>query len=133
MLFVCVRRIQLGMGLLDQMIKGWMDMEIDIRHSCKNPGLLSRKIWEALFREVHAENFKDLDSFLCDLDFLESSIEKGYNTLHWHYDESGHTDLTLNRHHEYNVYRITLLDEVIKIERIAGSILSAAELYGLRG
>lgn len=77
---------------------------IDITHCDQSPSLNARKIWEALFRLVHAENFTSFDSFLCDLRTFETLLKSAtYSstddepdcTIYWEWSKDGRwTDTT---------------------------------------
>lgn len=68
--------------------------QINIRTAMYSESLFARKLWEKLFRLVHAETFASLDSFLCDLAIFQRLLvsEKPF---FWTYDSrSGYTNVT---------------------------------------
>jgi hypothetical protein len=69
--------------------------DIDILTDMYSPGLYARKIWEALFRRVHAREWRSLDSFLCDLRIFEQLIKDRRDpvTFYWEYGNNGYTQV----------------------------------------
>lgn len=71
-------------------------IEIDIRFSSHDPGLLARKIWQGLFNIILERKLPltNLDSFLCDLKLFEHYISKGvfYWDVSVHANGDLHTD-----------------------------------------
>jgi hypothetical protein len=69
---------------------------LDIRHNNRDYDLYTRMIWETLFRKVHGERAKSLDSMLCDLKGFERLISDGIQEFWWYYDmdHSGYTNYT---------------------------------------
>lgn len=107
------------------MTKSKFSTSIDIRSSWKSAGLLSRMIWEVLFREVEGWKADTLDSMLCDLKYLAEFIEKGQWNFFWEWDD-GWTTISPNDLSKIDVdfkegsrfFRIEIGEFEIKIEEI---------------
>lgn len=99
---------------------------INIAHCDQSPGLNARKIWEALFRLVHAEKFESFDSFLCDLRSFEGLLknpilhdaEKGIDcVIYWEWSNDGRWTDTIAFETGSRCYRIEVrIGEYIDIK-----------------
>lgn len=99
-----------------------MQIKIDSTFDSK---YYAKKIWEALFRETKANEWKSLYDFLCDLDcferFMDDWDSKKPLALYWSYDRSGWTELkTYYDSFNKNIYKITIEIGTITIEKYNG-------------
>lgn len=84
--------------------------------------LISRKIWEALFRAVGADKFRTLATFLCDLYAFEEFAEKWQveTVFYWGFDsyESAWTENSLEDRGMEVCYEIKIESQQIIITQI---------------
>lgn len=94
----------------------YRDLCIDIRSSSRDAKYLARLIWQALFRELKAHEWKNLDSLLCDLyifaDYIDHRIFLFY--FEWCNNKTGWTETRLHPE-SYEYYSIEILHDEIQL------------------